>query len=109
METAPDASDVSRSEPTLNQFRSSVNRLQVRKEETDDEKLEELEVMIVPASSRQEYKCLAVADTGAESCVAGPNEMALLGLKVKDLDKPSSTIRHAARQGWDLPHTFIPQ
>ena len=51
--------------------------------------------MIVPASSRQEYKCLAVADTGAECCVAGPKEMALLGLKVKDLDKPSSTIRHA--------------
>ena len=95
VETAPDASDVSRSEPTLNQFRSSVNRLQVRKEETDDEKLEELEVMIVPASGRQEYKCLAVADTGAECCVAGPKEMALLGLKVKDLDKPSSTIRHA--------------
>ena len=90
-----DVSGVSQSGPTLNQFRSSVNRLHVRKGVANGEKLEEVEVTVVPTNSRQNFKCLAIADTGAECCVAGPKELAILGLRVRDLDKPSSTIRHA--------------
>ena len=95
VQASSDAGDVSKSEPRLNQFRSSVNRLNVRNKEAEGEELEELELLIAPAASRQAYKCPAIADTGAECCVAGPKELSILGLRAKDLDRPSSTIRHA--------------
>ena len=85
----------SESGPTVNQFRSSVNRLHVQQIEVDGGRLEEVELLVAPGASRQVYRCPAIADTGAECCVAGPKEMTILGLRARDLDKPSSTIRHA--------------
>ena len=58
-------------------------------------KLGEVALMVKPGVSASTRYCPAVADTGAECCVAGTAQMKMLNLKLADLGKPDSKIRHA--------------
>ena len=58
-------------------------------------KLEEIELVVKPGKGGRARKCAAVADTGAECCVAGLQQMMQMGLKTVDLEKTNGKIRHA--------------
>ena len=78
---------------TLNQV--TTDELQVHSVQERKNKLEEIQLLVKHGKHDLAQRCAAVADTGAECCVAGQLQMQLMGLKKTDLEKASGKIRHA--------------
>ena len=58
-------------------------------------KLAEVSLAVRPGVRTCARFCPAVADTGAEYCVAGTRQLKMLNLKLSDLSKADGKIRHA--------------
>ena len=58
-------------------------------------KLAEVSLAVRPGVRTCARFCPAVADTGAECCVAGTQQLKMLNLKLSDLSKADGKIRHA--------------